>query len=539
MATSRDTVQLLIEILGQDGLDKLAQAAERASGAAKKAAQSYEVLDTVINKSVGVVGTYEIATDRANVALDEMVKKAVEATLAQKAMAQVMADLPPQAKGAFGQAADAVGEFAKTYRREILDAGRITQDFAQGGIGGILNNIEGMLRKFPALAGIGTILGTALWAAWPQIQQWFGEFNGQTDKAKEKVDELQAELAKIMKSRPFQERETAGLVEEFFAEEGPDQIVGGLASALSQSGQGAAMTPQERERLKQLRGFLGGSDDERVRTQIRNAEGEIRQRITDENRRMAGEMVANAPSNVASRRRIRELAQQFPRGLPANFAAHLAELEPEAVARQDEEVDEAESRGQRMIRAGEKRRANNKEVKKLEDENAQWVEDVERKDRQDAARRDKELTEQGERNELATERQKAAQERKDAAQAARAARAAPREARARRKRQVEGQADELLAHGPEIVGQAFGPQAAMMAGQANPAEIQEMREQTIRNLNDAQPPYEALLNAFRDVQEASARNARQTRQFYGQFSGMTGRMQQGLEQTPMPSGLQR
>lgn len=57
--------------------------------------------------------------------------------------------------------------------RATLEGGRILQDFAQGGIGGILNNIEGMATALgggPGLAGVMTALGLAAWVAIPAIK---------------------------------------------------------------------------------------------------------------------------------------------------------------------------------------------------------------------------------------------------------------------------------------------------------------------------------------------------------------------------------
>ena len=53
----------------------------------------------------------------------------------------------------------------------------------QGGLGGILNNVEGLLVKAPALAGIATIAATGFYLAWPSIKKWFDDFRSEADAA--------------------------------------------------------------------------------------------------------------------------------------------------------------------------------------------------------------------------------------------------------------------------------------------------------------------------------------------------------------------
>jgi hypothetical protein len=77
----------------------------------------------------------------------------------------------------------------------MLEVGRAVQDFSQGGIGGILNNLEGLGRSFSQLDGISTILkspagiagaltlvSTAAFVAWPHINRFFRTlFSGSND----------------------------------------------------------------------------------------------------------------------------------------------------------------------------------------------------------------------------------------------------------------------------------------------------------------------------------------------------------------------
>jgi hypothetical protein len=113
-------------------------------------------------------------------------------------------------------------------------------------------------------------------------------------------------------------------------------------------------------------------------------------------------------------------------------------------------------------------------------------------------------------------RQAGARKKQEAEQGARDARKA---AKARRAAALEGQADELLAHGPAIVGAAYGPVAAEMAQRASPDEVKEMRERTIRALEQGAAPDKAILEAFRTVAEEVIRANEARQQFGAQIRG--------------------
>lgn len=60
------------------------------------------------------------------------------------------------------------------FGQSALQSGRVIQDFAQGGLGGILNNIEGLTMALglgPGLAGVLTIAGVALMVFKPQLEE--------------------------------------------------------------------------------------------------------------------------------------------------------------------------------------------------------------------------------------------------------------------------------------------------------------------------------------------------------------------------------
>lgn len=82
------------------------------------------------------------------------------------------------------------GSFAK-YGQEMRTLGYVTQDFAQGGFGAILNNIDGLLYKFPMLAGAATIAATAIWAFGPPLKEMVKGIVEGSNKIPEATDKLE------------------------------------------------------------------------------------------------------------------------------------------------------------------------------------------------------------------------------------------------------------------------------------------------------------------------------------------------------------
>ena len=91
-----------------------------------------------------------------------------------------------------------------------LTAGRSIQDFAQGGVGGILNNIEGMtmaLGMGPGMAGLLTAVGVAAFIAGPFIKDFIKDMDlfgtsaegakGQVEKLTDRIKELTEKPIKL------------------------------------------------------------------------------------------------------------------------------------------------------------------------------------------------------------------------------------------------------------------------------------------------------------------------------------------------------
>jgi hypothetical protein len=89
--------------------------------------------------------------------------------------------------------------FMGEHKFRILEAGRAVQDFAQGGVAGILNNIERLVGGSGALAGILTAVGVAAYIAYPFIKEWAEGLGALGDKfapTKERLDALTDSIKK-------------------------------------------------------------------------------------------------------------------------------------------------------------------------------------------------------------------------------------------------------------------------------------------------------------------------------------------------------
>jgi hypothetical protein len=83
--------------------------------------------------------------------------------------------------------------------QSALQAGRGVQDFAQGGIGGVLNNIEGFVQAIglgPGAAGVLTILGVTALLVKPQIEAFFSSF-GKAKEAEDSVEGLKKRIKEL------------------------------------------------------------------------------------------------------------------------------------------------------------------------------------------------------------------------------------------------------------------------------------------------------------------------------------------------------
>ena len=99
--------------------------------------------------------------------------------------------------------------------QSMLQLGRVIQDFTQGGIGGILNNIEGMTQALggPAgLAGVLTIVGVAAFIARPFVEQFISSLgSGPVEKFGTELEKATAKLETMKKSSANTAESVAGI----------------------------------------------------------------------------------------------------------------------------------------------------------------------------------------------------------------------------------------------------------------------------------------------------------------------------------------
>lgn len=567
MATSRDTIELLIEVLGQEGLERLARAADRAQGATKKLADTYEVLDskagayevvgqkaeqttTVLAQAQGVsvkaLSKLAQSTDDATVRLDELVRKAVEATGAQRALGRALEGAGDGA-AAVGKAADkldrsdGIGGFARKYRTEILNLGRVSQDFAQGGIGGILNNIEGLLGRFPALAGLGTLLATGLWAGWPKIREFWDSFDAAVKLPQEGLKDFEEALGRSRKAVALLNAESNDRVAALVRErDALDQVIdrhNKQAEAVKKLRQlqPAGQAEREHERAENLQALVGGDQAALVdevaqgfstpgqRAGRQETRRQLESDIDTYERQLRG---AKDPGRRAYLQKWIDRARRRLNSISATEAAEREKAEGvvagAVVQGRESDLQEALRRLPASSRfRGALSGQTNAALDRAEDESQAFDSHIERV-KENVREQKAKARLKAEVDDLVADYARTPDE---FAQADREHAARPGAVRKAEQARLGAQADQLLANGPEIVGQAFGPQAAAMAAHAAPEEVHAMRERVMKDLADGQAPYQALLDAFREVATAAGRQAQQTRQFSGQLNGLRGHLQ--------------
>jgi hypothetical protein len=174
-----ERLQLELAVKGQESADRLASEIDKVTAAGEKLRDAR--------------GRFVAAEERAATATD-----ASTAAMGRGAAAAGKLD------AATGKAGSKVAGFGQT----ALQTGRVVQDFAQGGLGGILNNIEGLtvaLGLGSGLAGVLTIVGVGFEVFKPQIKSFLESFNAgairtfatDLDRLNEQVKEIEARPVKL------------------------------------------------------------------------------------------------------------------------------------------------------------------------------------------------------------------------------------------------------------------------------------------------------------------------------------------------------
>lgn len=158
----------------------------------------------------------------------------------------------------------------------MLQSGRIIQDFAQGGIGGILNNVEGFTAALglgSGLAGAATAVGVAFFLAYPHVKTFFqGVIDGSNkdpesaDKLKKLTDALKdtsKELDELREKQSLTNTDLNRFNELTEKELDLEKKVAAAKKERKQQEELAALRPvteeaQEKERAGELQARLGG-----------------------------------------------------------------------------------------------------------------------------------------------------------------------------------------------------------------------------------------------------------------------------------------
>lgn len=165
MAVSEDVIRLVLETQGKETIDQLQKSTSNYRALLEELTKSYAKGEQTTEEFLKGQRKYSAELDEQTDLLNQL--KAAQT--AQAAVQDKVADSTTKAtKGmaGFGQSA--------------LQTGRVVQDFAQGGIGGILNNIEGLTMALglgTGLAGVLTILGVVLNTFKPQIAEFIKSFD--------------------------------------------------------------------------------------------------------------------------------------------------------------------------------------------------------------------------------------------------------------------------------------------------------------------------------------------------------------------------
>jgi hypothetical protein len=173
MASTEDVIQLQFAVLGQADV----KAAQKEIGNLKK-------------EMVALQQSYADGKVTEQQRADGMASMAAQIKRANETIQEANKHIPKLTSGIAG-----VGQAG-------LQAGRAIQDLAQGGIGGILNNIEGLVMAFgggPGLAGALTAFGIAAYTAKPFIAELFKSLTSDepVKKVTDDIGELEKEITEL------------------------------------------------------------------------------------------------------------------------------------------------------------------------------------------------------------------------------------------------------------------------------------------------------------------------------------------------------
>jgi hypothetical protein len=178
-----ETIRLIIDLANSSkDVSELVAKLGDLKGAAQGVENTYEVLGDSYEVLSRKVQTFTTSTSMADRQMDAAVSAAVRQSQAQRALNQVLEETATAQTKAGGTSRD--------MQMRILNLGRAAQDLAQGGFGGILNNIEGIVGGGGLAAGVLTAIGTAALLAAPSIKAWVKEMGAAAETFKPTLEGL-------------------------------------------------------------------------------------------------------------------------------------------------------------------------------------------------------------------------------------------------------------------------------------------------------------------------------------------------------------
>lgn len=353
-----------------DGLDKLYAEQQQAATTARKLADEEQRL--------------------ADEAMDEVVRKAVEATQAQRALNQILEESTTTAH-ASAAGVKQLGAASGDSGRAMLTASYAVQDFtsvlAGGGglsraLGSVQNNIPGLLSSLGAGAGLAGVVSVASVGVGILLDQFLRLYaswdGGGTEKEAERLQKL-AEAAENAR-KAIQGQIDALRSRENKSGEGAEIVKAAIGEAGGVDATVAAVQKQlgAESDLPRLQGQLTDAERRQARAEARKAAGldvgpgagveldestkalaAIRDAIKateDDVRQRAQQAVVAATQGDKSA--IADLARRFP-------GSAFGQATDEAIRQQNAEVDAVDAQGQRLHDARARKRADDANVDAL------------------------------------------------------------------------------------------------------------------------------------------------------------------------------
>jgi hypothetical protein len=490
--------------------------------------------------------------------------------------------------------------------QSLLQTGRVVQDFSQGGLGGILNNIEGLtmaLGQGPGLAGVLTVAGVAFMLLKKPVSDLMESMGGGADaadhladavskltdankKLKEQLGELaassDANVKRLTEENQLLERQVK--IREARANamrrEG-DEATKMMANAAAMEGEPSLESkqrqPAEKARADQIKQLVGGDPEAKI----------LKQRVALSVQNNPRFFTKNQESKDEERDRI----------LAAFYAGHadaleyvLKELRAEGGAEGEgplrsglQQLAPGAQMGRRMRNVGQTLEGFGRKVMSKTAAEAQQRRGQREKEQQALGGQ---LTEQGESNELAGQQ---AAEREAAHDAAERKRESERQAKERERQQEKAHAKDMKAIGGTSIDERAALEAAQMRAMGGTEDrfgrfipltpnqqhrrltgmveqeigrrfpgmprdqrrsaaqgvseqassgVQDMLDKVHATMDSGLDATAATQQAMRSLLGALEAQAQRAHALEAQARAI-GRQARGMEQSPMPSGLQR